>query len=110
MATKKKMTVKKDFISDGVSEILNDFKEIGLISDMTMREFKALDLPKPKQYSAREVTKIRKKLKVSQAVFAKLLNSSPSTVQKWEIGVKTPSSFANKLLYIADKKGLEGLI
>ncbi len=110
----KKMTVKKkikeDFISDGVDEILNDFYKIGLIRDVTMREYKALDLPEPQKYTAKDIIKIRKELQVSQSVFAKLLNSSPSTIQKWEIGAKAPSGFANKLLYIAEKKGIEGLV
>ncbi len=106
MAVKKK----KDFISNAVSEIINDFHEIGIVSDITMREFKAMDIPEPKKYSSKEIIKIRKELKVSQSVFANLLNSSPSTIQKWEIGAKAPSGFANKLLYIAEKKGIEGLI
>jgi putative transcriptional regulator len=35
--------------------------------------------------------------RVSQAVFAALLNTSVSTVQKWEIGQKRPTGTALKL-------------
>lgn len=44
---------------------------------------------------------------VSQAVFASLLNTSPSTVQKWEIGQKRPTGTALKLLHLVQQRGLE---
>ncbi len=34
---------------------------------------------------------LRSRFKMSQAVFAAFLNTSVSTVQKWEIGEKTPT-------------------
>ncbi len=43
----------------------------------------------------------------SQAVFAAYLNTSVSTVQKWEIGEKSPSGPALKLLNIVERKGLK---
>jgi putative transcriptional regulator len=42
-------------------------------------------------------------------VFAAYLNTSVSTVQKWEIGEKKPSGPALKLLDIVDRKGLKAL-
>ena len=100
----------KSPIIDSVNNIMNDFVEAGLVDDITMREFKALKIKTPKQYSPKKITKIRKNLGVSQAVFAKLLNLTPSTVQKWETGAKKPSGASMMLLHIADKKGLSGLI
>ncbi len=44
---------------------------------------------------------------VSQAVFAALLNTSVSTVQKWEIGQKRPTGTALKLLHLVQKNGLD---
>jgi len=44
---------------------------------------------------------------VSQAVFAALLNTSVSTVQKWEIGQKRPTGTALKLLRLVQKNGLD---
>ncbi len=38
--------------------------------------------------SARRIKRLRQSPNVSQAVFAAILNSSVSTVQKWEIGDK----------------------
>ena len=53
------------------------------------------------------MVRIRKKLHVSQAVFAYLLNASESTVKKWEIGVKKPGGANCRLLQIIENKGLE---
>jgi putative transcriptional regulator len=46
-----------------------------------------------------QITKIREASRVSQAVFARLLNTSVSTVQKWEIGQKKPTGTALRLLH-----------
>ena len=45
-----------------------------------------------------------------QPVFARYLNTSESTVQKWETGQKRPSGMALKLLHIVEKHGLEVLV
>jgi putative transcriptional regulator len=39
-----------------------------------------------------------------------MLNTSLSTVQKWEIGEKHPSGPSLKLLSLLDRKGIEALI
>ncbi|HEY4722380.1 MAG TPA: helix-turn-helix domain-containing protein, partial [Anaerolineae bacterium] len=49
----------------------------------------------------------REQSRVSQAVFAALLNTSVSTVQKWEIGQKRPTGTALRLLHLVQKRGLE---
>jgi DNA-binding transcriptional regulator YiaG len=42
--------------------------------------------------------------KASQAMFAAYLNTSPSTVQKWEQGQKSPNGPSLKLLNLVDQK------
>jgi putative transcriptional regulator len=59
------------------------------------------------QFRPEEIKRIRTASRVSQAVFAALLNTSVSTVQKWEIGQKRPTGTALKLLHLVQKKGLE---
>ena len=39
-------------------------------------------------------------------MFARYLNTSESTVEKWETGAKRPSGMALKLLVIVEKDGL----
>jgi putative transcriptional regulator len=65
------------------------------------RDLRTVRLPKPPQkLSAREIAKLRSKLNVSQAVFAKHLNISVKTVQSWEQGIGHPSGASLKLLTI----------
>ncbi|WP_230962367.1 MULTISPECIES: helix-turn-helix domain-containing protein [Sphingomonadales] len=49
---------------------------------------------------------MREAHRVSQPVFARYLNTSESTVEKWETGAKRPSGMALKLLSIVQKHGL----
>jgi putative transcriptional regulator len=56
-----------------------------------------------------QIKRIRQSAHVSQPVFAKYLNTSESTVQKWEAGSKQPSGMALKLLSVVQKHGLEVL-
>jgi putative transcriptional regulator len=59
---------------------------------------------------ARAATPIsRLRTRASQAVFAAYLNTSPTTVQKWEQGQKHPSGPSLKLLNLVERKGLEAL-
>jgi putative transcriptional regulator len=81
----------------------------GTIDAMTMREFDVLCLTPVKDYSAAQITRLRLRFKVSQAVFAAYLNTSTSTVQKWERGQNHPNGPSLKLLNLADRKGLDVL-
>jgi len=54
-----------------------------------------------------QIKRIRETSRVSQAVFARMLNTSVSTVQKWEIGQKRPTGTALKLLHLVQKRGLD---
>jgi len=83
--------------------------ELGATGGKTMREFESLRVEAPKVYSAYEIKRLRLKEKASQAVFAAYLNTSVSTVQKWEIGEKKPSGPALKLLDLVERKGLKAL-
>ena len=53
------------------------------------------------------IKELREANKVSQPVFARYLNTSESTVEKWETGAKKPSGAALKLLSIVQKHGLQ---
>jgi putative transcriptional regulator len=57
----------------------------------------------------RQIRAIRSRSRMSQAVFAAVLNTSVSTVQKWEIGEKRPSGPSLKLLNVIERKGVEAL-
>jgi putative transcriptional regulator len=103
------MTTKKKFKSDAfeaIHESAAALHSVGAIDKATMRKFDASCLVKTPTYKAVQIKKIRESAKVSQPIFAMYLNTSESTIQKWEAGTKKPSGMALKLLDIVHKHGL----
>ena len=96
-------------ILEAVHSSAKDLQEAGVMDEVTMREFDALCLPPVKELSPAQIKRIRQKTKASQSVFALYLNTSPSTVQKWEQGQKKPRGTSLKLLNLVAEKGLEVL-
>jgi putative transcriptional regulator len=81
----------------------------GAIDQVTMREFDLLCIPSVESLRPAQIKRIRESSRVSQAVFAALLNTSVSTVQKWEVGQKRPTGTALKLLHLVQKHGLDAV-
>jgi putative transcriptional regulator len=79
----------------------------GTIDKATMRSFDESCLTVPADLKPEEIKALRESNHVSQPVFARYLNTSESTVQKWESGAKRPSGPALKLLAIVRKHGLQ---
>jgi putative transcriptional regulator len=77
------------------------------MDQVTLREFDQLCLPPVEPLAPAQIRQIRESSRVSQAVFARVLNTSVSTVQKWEIGQKRPTGTALKLLHLVRKHGLD---
>ena len=96
-------------ILKSVHETAKGLHKSGAMDEMTMRELDALCLPPVKNYSPAQIKRLRRRYKASQSVFAAYLNTSASTVQKWEQGQKKPNGPSLKLLNIVDAKGLEVL-
>lgn len=63
----------------------------------------------PSAFAPTEIKELRERHHVSQPVFARYLNTSESTVEKWEEGTKKPSGLALKLLTVVQKHGLQVL-
>jgi putative transcriptional regulator len=60
-------------------------------------------LPPPaRKLSPRAIRAVRNQLRVSQAVFGRLLNVPVITIAKWEAGDRKPSGAALRLLEIAN--------
>lgn len=106
------MTTKRKFKSDAFEAIhsaADGMYRAGTIPKATMREFDEACLSAVPRYSPQDIQRLREANKVSQPVFARYLNTSESTVEKWETGAKRPSGMALKLLAIVEKHGLEML-
>lgn len=82
---------------------------VGAIDKTTMRSFDEACLAAPTPLGPQQIKRLRERFKVSQPVFARYLNTSESTVAKWESGAKRPSGAALKLLTVAKKHGLQAL-
>jgi putative transcriptional regulator len=82
---------------------------VGGIDKATMRRFDESCLVSPPALEAKQIKKLREKTRVSQPVFARYLNTSESTIEKWESRAKKPSGMALKLLSIVEKHGLQVL-
>jgi putative transcriptional regulator len=57
----------------------------------------------PRARDKKDIVELRERLNFSQGMLARALNVSPSTIQAWEAGRRTPSDAALKLLAIAEK-------
>lgn len=75
-----------------------------------MGEFEALCHLDVREMSPQKIRFLREQAHVSQAVLAAILNTSLSTVQKWEVGDKKPSGPSLKLLNLIERKGLEAVL
>jgi putative transcriptional regulator len=96
-------------LKEVIHETAKDLHKAGVMSEQTMREFDVLCLPPLKHYTPLQIKRLRKHNHASQAVFAAYLNTTPSTVQKWEQGQKHPGGLALKLLNLVDRHGLAHL-
>jgi putative transcriptional regulator len=101
--------MKKSRLLTEMHETARGLVRIGAIEKQTIRDIDALCLPTVRALSAKQIRALRSRIQMSQAVFAAILNTSVSTVQKWEIGEKRPSGPSLKLLSVIERKGIEAL-
>jgi putative transcriptional regulator len=106
------MATKNKFKSDAFEAIYSSataLHKIGAINKTTMKGFDETCLTAPPALKPEQIKKLRLRHHVSQPVFARYLNTSESTVEKWETGAKQPSGMALKLLFVVEKHGLGAL-
>jgi len=60
--------------------------------------------PPPPRLKPRQVAALRKRLRMSQAYFAAVLNVSAKAVQSWEQGIRRPSDAALRILQVIDRR------
>lgn len=82
----------------------------GVIDKRRMSTYEALCLETVPEYSSAQIRALRTSLRLSQPVFAGVLNTSVSTVRSWEQGEKKPSGPSLKLLNLIDRKGLDAVL
>ena len=88
--------------ADDLIQALTDVRDhVTGRSKITMRSTKVALPARVERIRPAEIRGIRRKLKVSQAVFARLLNVPIVTEASWEVGRRNPSGAALRLLQIA---------
>ena len=100
----------KSDILDAVHETAQGIHKVGLLDKQKMNRYDLLCVKETPDYTPDQIKTIRRRYQISQAVLASIINTSISTVQKWEIGDKHPSGPSLKLLSILDVQGPDILI
>jgi putative transcriptional regulator len=106
------MTAKRKYKSEAFEAIHGSaaaLHRVGAIDKQTMREFDEASLLEVPPIGPTQIKKLRLSYHLSQPVFARYLNTSRSTVEKWETGAKKPSGAALKLMDIVKRHGLKVL-
>ncbi|CAI2122143.1 helix-turn-helix domain-containing protein [Serratia bockelmannii] len=94
------------------------FNEIGAVSDDTVRNI-ATRVQAREQHAQREqhdqmdgarIKMLRRRLGLSQADLAAVVNMSTTSVQKWERNAVKPQGAALRMLEIIEQKGVASLI
>ena len=96
-------------IAEETHEMATGLLSIGAIDKSEMEEFDALCFAPAPKYDSAMFRALRDRLNLTQTALAAVLNTSASTVQKWEIGAKKPSGPSCKLLHMLDRNGLAAL-
>ena len=99
----------KSDISEAIHSSAAMLHKVGALDKATMRDFDTRHLVVPSEIKPAQIKRLREANHVSQPVFARYLNTSESTVEKWETGAKRPSGMALKLLTVVQKHGLKVL-
>ena len=94
-------------VSEAIHSSAAMLHKVGALDKATMRDFDARHLAVPSTLEPAQIKQLREANNVSQPVFAHYLNTSESTVEKWESGAKRPSGMALKLLAVVQKHGLQ---
>ncbi len=87
--------------------LAQDLSSVGMLSKKTMRDIDKLCLTPVKPLSPVQISGLRARENVSQAVFAHSLGLSVTLISQWERGEKKPQGASLKLLTLVEKNGLD---
>jgi putative transcriptional regulator len=94
----------RDSIKNSIGETVQDLMNSGIKTSFTSKELNSLGVNIPDvQLSTIQIKEIREQMNLSQTVFAKLLNVSPSSIRQWEQGKRHPTGATQVLLELLKK-------
>ena len=89
----------RNSIKKAIGETVQDLVNSGLKTSFTEKELNSLRITIPEVHlTTYQIKEIRENLNLSQTVFAKLLNVSPSSIRQWEQGKRQPTGATKVLL------------
>ena len=89
----------RNSIQEAIGSATQGLIDSGLGTTFSEKELRELGVKIPEvTVTATQIRKIRKQTKLSQSVFAKLLNVSSSSVKQWEQGTRSPTGATKVLL------------
>ena len=92
-------------VKNALKETLQDLVSSGVKTSFSEKELKKIGVVfKSVKITPEKIKRIREKTKLSQSVFASLLNVSPSSIRQWEQGLKRPTGSAQVLLELIEKE------
>ena len=95
----------RESIKNAIGDTLQGLINSGIKTSFTEKELNEFGIIVPHvEINAKDIQEIREKTKLSQSVFAKMLNVSPSSVRKWEQGKRKPSGSTKVLLELLQKQ------
>lgn len=91
-------------IKSAIGETVQDLVNLGNKTSFTQKELDSLGIKIPEiNLSIYQIKDIREHMRLSQTVFAKLLNVSPSSIRQWEQGKRQPTGSTKVLLELLKK-------
>jgi len=97
-------------LQDSINDIAQGLHRADIIDMKTLRELTTEDLPLLHEYTGEEIRSLRLGQHLSQAVFAKYLNVSPSMIRSLEQGKRHAHGAVLKILNILEKHGIAALV
>ena len=89
----------RESIKKAIGETVQDLVNSGIKTSFTQKELNSLGVKIPEvKLTTTQIKEIREQMNLSQTVFAKLLNVSPSSIRQWEQGKRQPTGSTKVLL------------
>lgn len=93
-------------VKEALGSLTQDLMNAGSGSPFTEKElnYYGVKIPEINDITPKKIKDIRKKVHLSQSVFARLLNVSPASIKQWEQGARNPTGSTKVLLDLLDKE------
>jgi putative transcriptional regulator len=95
----------RESIKKAIGDTVQDLIASGTKTSFTEKELNEFGIIITNvEINAKDIQKIRENTKLSQSVFARVLNVSPSSVRQWEQGKRKPTGSTKVLLELLQKQ------